>query len=158
MNRIVPELESKLVNEAMNYAVKIAEIIDRDSRYVPEAYSFVMSSLHSVVNRTKKRRHISGQELLNGIRKYGIRQFGPMARTVLKHWGINKTDDFGEIVFNLIDSGIMKRSEDDSRGDFRDVFDFDSAFDAPFRRSHRPRITSIKKLSKNKKLTDKKID
>jgi uncharacterized repeat protein (TIGR04138 family) len=75
---------------------------------------------------------VSGQELLNGIRDFALVQYGPMAITVLKEWGINSCQDFGEIVFNMIDIGWLAKTEQDSRADFQGGYDFYDAFRRPF--------------------------
>ena len=75
---------------------------------------------------------MSGKELLEGIREYAAQQFGPLAPTVFRSWGVRRTEDFGEIVFNLVESGLLGKTESDSREDFADGFDFDQAFDGPF--------------------------
>ncbi len=74
-------------------------------------------------------RHVTGQELCHAIRRYAIDQYGLLSRSVLKHWGITKTGDFGDIVFNLIDIGQMRKTDQDRREDFNDVFDFAEGFD-----------------------------
>jgi uncharacterized repeat protein (TIGR04138 family) len=84
--------------------------------------------------------HVTGRELLEGIRRYAMKHFGLMARTVFETWGLHKTDDFGEIVFKLVDAGLMRKTEADTREDFRQVYDFAQAFegDAEHRKSWRP--------------------
>ena len=78
------------------------------------------------IDRTAER-HISGQELCEAIRRYALSQYGLLAKSVLNHWGINSTGDFGEIVFNLIDIGQMRKTDNDRREDFDGVYDFDQA-------------------------------
>ena len=75
-----------------------------------------------------KPRHITGQEFCDGIRRYAIDQYGPLARTVLEYWGIHETLDFGKIVFALVDIGLMRKTEEDSLDDFKGVYDFKTAF------------------------------
>lgn len=72
--------------------------------------------------------HVSGQQLCYAIQRYAIEQYGLLAQSVLKHWGVKTTDDFGEIVFNLIDIGQMRKTDNDRREDFDNVFDFNEAF------------------------------
>jgi uncharacterized repeat protein (TIGR04138 family) len=79
-------------------------------------------------------RHISGRELAEGVRDLSVEQFGPLARTVLEHWGIHATEDVGAIVFALVESGVLIKQDEDSPGDFEDVFDFDDAFEVPYPR------------------------
>jgi uncharacterized repeat protein (TIGR04138 family) len=105
---------------------------ERNPRYHETAYLFVLSALHFVIDRLPEARHISGAELAEGVRDLAIERFGPMARTVLEHWGIAATTDVGEIVFALVDCGILIRQEDDSIEDFKRVYDFDDAFDREY--------------------------
>ena len=109
------------------------EILDRlrerNPRFEGRAYLFVLSSLHHVMSRLDTPRHISGAELAQGVRSLAIERFGPLARTVLEHWGVHSTDDVGEIVFALVDAGILITQEGDSPEDFRGLFDFEDAFD-----------------------------
>ncbi len=107
---------------------KIEAVLAKDSSYKFEAYSFVMAGLHATVSKLSKPRHVSGQELCNGLRDYALEQFGPMARTVLEYWGISKTEDFGRIVFNLIEANLLKKQDEDTLHDFQNVFDFSHAF------------------------------
>jgi uncharacterized repeat protein (TIGR04138 family) len=116
------------MEERSEYLKKIEEIIDGDSSYKFEAYTFTLAALHDTVKRLKKPRHVSGAELLEGIRKYALKQFGPMARTVLTYWGVRKTVDFGKIVFALIDSKLLSKQPGDKLEDFMDCYDFDEAF------------------------------
>ena len=73
--------------------------------------------------------HVSGDELLQGIRELAVRQFGPLTRTVFENWGVTKTLDFGEIVFQLVDAGLMGKTDEDKLDDFKDVYDFRKVFD-----------------------------
>ena len=75
---------------------------------------------------------ITGRELAEGCRDLAIEQFGPMARTVLEHWGVHSTEDMGAIVYALIDCGVLIKQETDSREDFRDVYDFEEAFERDY--------------------------
>jgi uncharacterized repeat protein (TIGR04138 family) len=79
--------------------------------------------------KLKRSDHVSGRELLEGIREFGLEQYGPMTLTVFQHWGIRTTEDFGEIVFNLVENGLLKKTEEDSRADFKNVYDFKEVFD-----------------------------
>jgi uncharacterized repeat protein (TIGR04138 family) len=86
----------------------------------------------------EKPRHVSGQELLAGIREFALAEFGPMAKTVLNSWGITRTEDFGEIVFNMVEIGLLGRTDKDSREDFANGYDFEEAFRKPFLPSGKP--------------------
>ncbi len=107
----------------------IEAICVKDSRYKPDSYGFVIHALHWTQARLKKQAHISGKELSQGLRDFAIEQYGPMARTVLKHWGITKTGDFGNIVFNMISKKLLAKTDEDSIDDFKEVYSFDAAFD-----------------------------
>jgi len=113
----------------MNKIFALLEILDKDKRYLPEAYSFTMSSLEFTTKKLGRRGHVSGTELLEGIKEYALEKFGPMARTVLEYWGVKSTNDFGEIIFNMIEIGMLGRTEQDSKKDFDNRFDFKTAFD-----------------------------
>lgn len=117
----------------INKVFALLKVIDRDKRYNPESYSFVMAALDFTAKRLGKKGHLKGQELLKGIRAYALEQFGPMARSVFEHWGIRTTNDFGEIVFNMIDAGLLGKTEQDSKEDFNNGFDFKEAFDKGLR-------------------------
>ena len=101
----------------------------RNPRFHGNAYLFVLSALHSVSESLEKRRHISGTELAKGVRHLALERYGPMARTVLEYWGVHATEDLGEIVFDLVDCGILLKQEGDSPEDFRGVYDFEDAFE-----------------------------
>ena len=100
----------------------------RNPRYEEGAYLFVLSALNYVLERLGEPRHITGREMAEGVRDLALDRFGPMARTVLEHWGIERTVDVGEIVFALVECGVLIKQDDDSVEDFADVFDFDDAF------------------------------
>ncbi len=106
----------------------IRELTRKDPRYAFQSYCFLFEALEHTVRRTGERRHVTGQELLAGIRDLALLQFGGLARMVLGGWGIHRTEDFGEMVFDLVGAGFMGRTESDSKEDFRDVFDFEEAF------------------------------
>jgi uncharacterized repeat protein (TIGR04138 family) len=127
---------------------ELAEVVRKDPRYAYEAYEFVFEALKHTqkllgrqpvesgaesASAPEQHQHVTGPELLQGVRDLALQEFGLMARTVFRLWGIHKTDDFGEIVFNLVESDLMKRTSDDSRADFRDVYDLDQALVKDFR-------------------------
>ena len=116
------------MTQTKNLLETIEKITQRDKRYKIDAYNFVLEALNYTVNKLNKPRHVSGQELLNGIRQYGQGQFGPMTRAVLNHWGINTTEDFGHIVFNLVDAKLLGKTDQDSIDDFKQGYDFKEAF------------------------------
>jgi uncharacterized repeat protein (TIGR04138 family) len=108
---------------------KLAQILLRDDRYSREAYRFVQEGLDFTVQRRGRKGHVTGRELLEGLRDMAREKFGLMARTVLNQWGVKGTSDFGEIVFNLVDEQIMSKQDSDTREDFANVYDFEEAFD-----------------------------
>ena len=111
---------------------KIQKLIEANPQYKFEAHSFILSALHFTMTTLPAPRHITGKEFCEGTRKYAIDQFGPLARTVLEYWGIHETLDFGKIVFSLVEVGLMRKTEEDSLEDFRNVYDFKTAFDTKF--------------------------
>jgi uncharacterized repeat protein (TIGR04138 family) len=111
-------------------------ILTQDSRYAKEAYFFVRDALDHTVRKLEAPRHISGQELLAGIREYAISEYGPVAKRVLFEWGITECVDFGHIVFNLVNEGLLGRTEGDSIDDFDGGYDFAEAFIQPFAPRH----------------------
>lgn len=106
----------------------IMAICRRDSRYRPEAYRFMYEALDFTLKSLGEHRHVTGRELCEGIRRFALQRFGMLAPEVFGAWGIRRTDDFGEIVWALVQNGLMGRTEQDSRDDFRDVYDFRKAF------------------------------
>jgi uncharacterized repeat protein (TIGR04138 family) len=112
------------------------ELFDRlrqiSPRYQEAAYIFVLAALNHVLERLSQPRHITGRELAEGVRDLALDRFGPMARTVLEHWGIEKTEDVGAIVFALVECNVLIKQEEDTPADFVDVFDFDEAFQTQY--------------------------
>lgn len=104
------------------------QLRDRYPQFHDTAYVFVLSALHHVIERLPEPRHISGAELAEGARDLALERFGPMARTVLEHWGIHATADVGQIVFALVETGILIKQDEDTMGEFEHVFEFDDAF------------------------------
>jgi len=121
-----------------NLAEAVARILQRDQRYAPEAYEFVCEALAFTMQMLNKPasgpgRHVTGQELLEGIRRYAVQNYGPLARRVLAAWGVQRTEDFGEIVFHLVDEGVLGKAPQDRKEDFAGGYDFEEAFVKPFR-------------------------
>ncbi len=120
-----------------NFDEVLEKILAQDSRYRREAYVFLRGTLDYVQKPSSKTRkieacHITGQELLRGIRTYALELYGPMAKTLLNEWGVHGCEDFGEIVFNMVDHGLLSKTEQDSRDDFKSGYDFNEAFCQPF--------------------------
>lgn len=128
----------------------VALICKEDPRFDRRAYDFVRLGLDHTVKELRKKdtaradrsRHVSGPELLEGLRAYALEQYGPLAKTVLNAWGVRRCRDFGDIVFNLIEYNVFSKTDNDRREDFTDVYDFDDAFVKPFQPARRPRGTS----------------
>jgi len=124
--------------QKIGFSEAVGNITARDNRYDCEAYAFVRDALDFTIKLRRKgskdeeQRHVSGQELLEGVRQYALKEFGPMVITVLSYWGIHKCEDVGDIVFNLINEGIFGKSDHDSIGDFKNGFSFREAFVEPF--------------------------
>jgi uncharacterized repeat protein (TIGR04138 family) len=121
----------------VSFEEALKKIADKDPRYQREAYLFVREALEHTQKTIGKDargriRHVTGQELLAGIRDYALEQFGPMTKTVFEEWGVRSCSDFGEIVFNMIEANWLAKTEKDSRADFLDGYDFDEAFRKPF--------------------------
>lgn len=131
----------------------LLQLIKKDRRYKVDAYLFVREALTYAADalemgsltepepnltleqkkQDSRERHLTGQQLCNAIRMYALNQFGLMARTVLGSWGVFSTSDFGEIVYNMINVGMMKKSANDRRSHFDDVYEFEEAFTTNFR-------------------------
>jgi uncharacterized repeat protein (TIGR04138 family) len=126
----------------------LAEVVERDPRFAYEAYEFLFHALHhtqKLLGReppetpegapaaADSKFHVSGRELLHGVRDLALREFGLMARTVFRQWGIQRTDDFGDMVFNLVAAGLMSKTDEDNRADFHNVYDLDKALVQEYR-------------------------
>jgi uncharacterized repeat protein (TIGR04138 family) len=123
----------------------LAELLRRDRRYHRDAYFFVFEALRFAQEQlglggmrgtdapdVEEERHITGQQLCEAIRQYAVQQYGMLSKNVLNEWGVHNTGDFGEIVFNLIDIGQMKKTASDRREDFDNVFNFDDGLHDAF--------------------------
>jgi|UniRef100_A0A7C6A881 uncharacterized repeat protein (TIGR04138 family) len=108
---------------------KFEEILKKDSRYKLEAYLFVLAALEYTREMTGKPKHVTGKELLEGIKQLGLEQYGIMTKTVFESWGVKTTNDFGQIVFNMVASGILSKTEEDKIEDFDNVYDFTEVFE-----------------------------
>lgn len=128
----------------------VSLICKEDPRFDRRAYDFVRLGLDHTVKEMRKKdaaraersRHVSGPELLEGLRAYALEQYGPLAKTVLNAWGVKRCRDFGDIVFNLIEYNVFSKTENDQKEDFSDIFDFEDAFVKPFKPVGRPRGAS----------------
>jgi uncharacterized repeat protein (TIGR04138 family) len=122
--------------QKLDFAEAVAVLTDADPRYHADAYFFLRDGLDLAVKLRKRHLgesgHVTGQQLCDGLRQFAIKSFGPMAPVVFEYWGICKTDDFGEMVWSLIELGVFGRTENDSREDFRNVYSFHEAFVEPY--------------------------
>ncbi len=111
----------------------------REQRFDERAYLFVLTALEHFQTRLSERRHISGRELALACRDLALERYGVMARLVLEHWGVRSTADIGDIVFTLVDLGLLISLPTDTRDEFVGVFEFEEAFerDYPWNRAHR---------------------
>jgi uncharacterized repeat protein (TIGR04138 family) len=129
------------------FAEIVSLICKDDPRFDKRSYEFVRLGLDHTVKELRKRevtraeraRHVTGRELLEGLRAFALDQFGPMAKTVLNSWGVRRCQDFGDIVFNLIEYKVFSKTENDRPEDFDGLYDFDEAFVRPFLPARRPR-------------------
>ena len=113
-------------------------VAQRDTRYDEQAYYFLREALDFTIKLMNKpsqgpSRHVSGQELLEGLRQFALQEYGPLAMTVLDHWGIRRCEDFGELVFNLVEAGVLGKTDHDRREDFAGGYEFEAAFRKPYR-------------------------
>jgi len=104
----------------------------RESRFHENAFLFVLASLESLQARLPERRHVDGRELAHAVRELALDRFGVMSRPVLEHWGVRSTAHVGDIVFALVDAGLLNSQPGDSKLDFADVYDFDDAFEGSY--------------------------
>ena len=119
-----------------DFVRRVEEVAEQDGRYRREAFLFLYAALEYTVRKlgrdkasTQAERHVSGQELSRGVAGFAREQYGPMTRSVLEHWGVRRTQDFGEMVFLLVNAGMMSKTDEDRIEDFTDVYDFETEFD-----------------------------
>ena len=140
-------------NNSLESVIRLAK---NDGRYDIRAFQFLFEALKYAQELYGKdseseneiERHVTGQEMCEGIRRFALEQFGYMAKAVFEGWGIYRTDDFGEIVYLLIQNRLMAKTESDSIEDFHRIYDFHTAFEDVFapdkskegRAKRRPRI------------------
>ena len=128
--------------QAVNFEEALGKLVQRDGRYARAAYLFVREALDYTQKKVEKKskdelRHVSGQELLAGIRLCALEHFGPMTQMVFNEWGIRSCEDFGEIVFNMVESNLLAKTTNDTREDFKQGYDFFEAFRRPFLPAHK---------------------
>lgn len=144
-NLLIPR-ESLCYNTFMKQCVHrvLNQICEEDSRYHEDAYEFVLDALSFTQKKFKRVKHVTGRELLEGVKELLMHRFGPMTLTVLRHWGIENTEDFGNIVFNLVQNSVLSKMESDTIEHFRDVYDLEKVFDKGYRRKLAARISRLR--------------
>lgn len=133
------------MEEKTTFDDAVKRIAGRSGPYRADGYHFLREALDYTVTTLRKEelpehRHVSGEELLGGLVEYALKEFGPMAVSVLDSWGIRSGDDIGKMVFQLIEEGAFGRSEDDSPSDFSGVLDLRTELLAPYRPTGRVRL------------------
>ena len=123
--------------QKIGFAEALESIVANSPRYHRDGYIFLRDALDFTTTQQKKIkgvsvRHVTGPELLDGVRQYALKEFGPMVITVFDSWGIQSCEDVGHMVFNLIGAGVFGKTEEDSIKDFKNVYDFEEAFVRPF--------------------------
>jgi len=106
----------------------LRQIVEKDPHYKIEAYLFVLEALFYTRKKFNVEKHVTGRQLLDGIKDLALERYGFMAKIVFERWGVNKTIDFGNIVFNMVNEKILSKTEEDNLEDFKDVYDFEEVF------------------------------
>ena len=123
--------------DLMSFEEAVSQYLLEDPRYPAEAYYFIRDGFEYVMrgleDKGERPRHLSGQELAGGLKEFALDEYGPMAFFTLGQWNIRTTSDFGELVYNLIRMGRFSQNKGDKKSDFDDLYDFDEAFNGPFR-------------------------
>jgi uncharacterized repeat protein (TIGR04138 family) len=123
--------------QEVNFDEVLEQMLAQDPRFARDAYHFTREALDFTQKLISKEnrgtvRHVTGQELLDGIRQFALHQYGPMVVTVLEEWNVKNCRDFGDIVFNMVESGLLAKTEKDTRDDFQNGYNFTDAFRKPF--------------------------
>jgi uncharacterized repeat protein (TIGR04138 family) len=123
--------------QTVNFEEVLEKILAKDIRYGRDAYLFVREALdhtQKMIGRPVRDeiRHVSGSQLLEGVREYALDQYGPMTLTVLNEWGVRSCEDIGEIVFNMVEANLLAKTDRDSRDDFKGIYEFEEVFSKPF--------------------------
>ena len=123
--------------QKIGFAETLQSVLANDPRYQRDGYIFLRDALDFTTKQQKKIkgvsvRHVTGPELLDGVRQYALKEFGPMVMTVFDSWGIHSCEDIGHMVFNLIAAGVFGKTDEDSIKDFKNVYNFEEAFVTPF--------------------------
>ncbi len=122
----------------------VIQICERDQRYPYDAYDFVMDALSHTQKKFQRIKHVTGEELLEGIKDLLLERFGPMTLPVLDYWGVRSTEDIGNIVFNLVENRVLNKNEDDCVDQFRNGYDFNEVFDKGYRSQLAKKISRMR--------------
>lgn len=147
--------------QKIGFADALESLVAHDSRYQRDGYVFLRDALDFTTKQQKKIkgvsvRHVTGPELLDGVRQYALKEFGPMVMTVFDSWGIRSCEDIGHMVFNLIGAGVFGKTEQDSIDDFKNVYDFKEAFVKPFEPAKPQTVKPGAQLPASKPATSRK--
>jgi uncharacterized repeat protein (TIGR04138 family) len=147
--------------QKIGFAEALESVVGSDPRYQRDGYIFLRDALDFTTKQQKKVkgvsvRHVSGPELLDGVRQYALKEFGPMVMTVFDSWGIRSCEDVGHMVFNLIGAGVFGKTEQDSIEDFKNVYDFEEAFVKPFAPEKPETVKPLPQLPASKPATSSK--
>jgi len=124
----------------------LEKIRTEDARYPEDAYLFVMEALALTQKKFKRTKHVTGEELLKGISDFLLDKFGPMTMAVLDGWGIKTTEDFGNIVFNLVERRVLSKTEEDSIESFRNVYDFNTVFRDGYHKRLQKKVSRMRSM------------
>jgi uncharacterized repeat protein (TIGR04138 family) len=126
---------------------KLHHITQTDHRYALDAYIFVLEGIQHTRKKLKVPGHVTGQQLLEGIKDLALERYGVMAKMVFNHWGITETIDFGNIVINMVNEKILSKTPDDKLEDFKDVYKFEDVFV----KDYQPEFETRRKKYRSKK-------
>lgn len=128
----------------LEFEIIVEKITSSDCRYKQDAYAFVMEALSYTQKKYKSSRHVSGEQMLEGIKDLLLKKFGPMTITVLEYWGIKSTEDIGNIVFSLVENNVLTKTEEDCIDSFQNGYDFNEVFHHGYRTQLYKRISRMK--------------
>ena len=126
------------------FVATIEYIVSEDPRYKEDAYQFLMESLAFTQRKFRCAKHVTGEQLLEGLKELLMQKFGPMTMNVLEYWGIKSTEDFGNIVFNLVDNKVLSKTENDDIRNFQNAYDFREVFHEGYRKQLAKKISRMR--------------
>jgi len=131
---------------SQDFETIVEHIFETDPRYKEDAYDFVMEALSYTQKKFKNVKHVSGEEILIGMKELLIKKYGPMAITVLEYWGIKATEDFGNVIFNLVERKVLSKTEEDKIEIFRNAYDFEEVFKYGYRQQLAKKISRMRSM------------